>query len=225
MTAEEEPTRGMPATLTMNQDVDGTFADYSLGVNVNGTGKATIGGPWGIMVSYLSRAIAKDNKIHPDFIDLIEDGMKDEPEKFGESEQISTLSKVLKRDLKHFNKDAKSLTYHLNFLNLPYKLKAGPYQWESTTKIDKNGLTSRVLEATNGEMGFFVVVGIEDKEGEDNLTDDDEEEDVREVAKKEAKKWMKNRRKSAGAAAGVSSVDDITDGISHMTFGKFSGFR
>mmetsp|Transcript_11689 Transcript_11689/g.19866 ORF Transcript_11689/g.19866 Transcript_11689/m.19866 type:complete len:332 (+) Transcript_11689:2546-3541(+) len=162
------------------------------------------------------------DRFDPEFIVQMGNDLVDDTDCFGTSTQAADLCKAMEQQVKEFNKRANIVSYYIDFLDFPYNLTPGTYQWEHTSDIAEDGLSSRLLEIGSGEAGYFIVVGIEDQEGEDDLVDK-EPEDVRANARKKAEERMRNRRKSAGAAAtaGRSTVDDIADDLSSLKFGKF----
>ncbi len=166
--------------------------------------------------------IKQADKIDPKFIAEMSEEMENDRDRFGTSTQPKWICRAIEQSLKVFNKEGNTVSYHIDLLDFPYNLTPGTYQWKHTSDIDDEGLSSHFLELDSGDNGYFLVLGLEDDAAKDNLTDE-EEEDVKAKARKKAEERMqKTRRKSAGvaAAAGRSSVDNISDDLSNMRFGK-----
>eukprot|EP00984_Skeletonema_dohrnii_P028389 scaffold18366_cov71-Skeletonema_dohrnii-CCMP3373.AAC.1 len=161
------------------------------------------------------------DRFDPEFIVQMGNDLVDDTDCFGTSTQAADLCKAMEQQVREFNKRANVVSYYIDFLDFPYNLTPGTYQWEHTSDIAEDGLSSRLLEIASGEAGYFIVVGIEDQEGEDDLVDK-EPEDVRANARKKAEERMRNRRKSksagAAATAGRPTVDDIADDLSSLKF-------
>eukprot|EP00986_Skeletonema_menzelii_P009267 scaffold4173_cov88-Skeletonema_menzelii.AAC.2 len=162
--------------------------------------------------------IREADRFDTEFFDEMHDDLMNDHESFGTSTQAADLCKAMEQQVKEFNKKKQVVSYGIEFLDFPYTLTPGTYQWKHTSEIDEDGLTARLLQTTNGEAAYFVVVDFEENDGGDDL-EDIEEEDVKAKAKKKAEERMNNRRrKSTAAAAGRSSasVDDIVDDLSSL---------
>lgn len=160
--------------------------------------------------------------INPDFMGMMSDIIVGDPERFGEDTgQATKFCKAVERKLKRLNASLDVYSLHLWFMNLGFSLTPGTYQFQDTTAIDEKGLSAAVLELSNGEDGYFLVVGIEDEEGKDDLESDEEEVDVKAEARRKARERTE-RKSNGGTPAGRFSSDD--SGVDEIT-GRFAGIN
>eukprot|EP00986_Skeletonema_menzelii_P009983 scaffold4690_cov124-Skeletonema_menzelii.AAC.2 len=164
--------------------------------------------------------------LEPGVFDQIMSEIRGESETFGaDTYTISNSLAALKQKVIAANKAAKSVIYYVHFKDFPYNLVPGSFQMEATTDINERGLTSRLVEHIDVEgeddifvNGFFVVVGIEDKEGEDNLTEEVETEDPRVKARRLAAEKRRKSRTRRNTSVSAADVDSLADGVSNISF-------
>ena len=210
------------------KSMDGLFiyhkAHNSLDLERSAVDVATVG------LSKKGVFLVQTEGLEPGVFDQIMIEISDESETFGaDTTTINHTLAALKQKVVTANKAAALVIYYVHFIDFPYNLVPGSFQMESTTDIDEKGLTSRLvqhidMEGENDELvnGFFVVVGIEDKEGEDNLIEEVETEDPREKARRlAAEKRRKSKSRSKRKTSAAADVDSLADGVSNISFGEY----